>query len=80
MKKSNLIPLILVVSTFLILPIAFFFFNSKNGGNVQGAKTEANKKGIILKITYGGVTYNVVLVPLTNVNGELLEVATFSDL
>ena len=59
MKKSNLIPLILVVSTFLILPIAFFFFNSKNGGNVQGAKTEANKKGIILKITSNDGTWDM---------------------
>jgi hypothetical protein len=51
MKKSNLIPLVLVVSTFLILPVAFFFLNSKNSGNVQGVKTQASKKGIILKIT-----------------------------
>jgi len=168
MKKSNLIPLVLVVSTFLILPIAFFFLNTKNGGNVQGAKTQANKKGIILKIssgngtwdmmkyfcktkdecltslfsgkiidttsggivedsnvtvdyssdwtnyefikvfvkpgwgsstrtfkvtsagvipnvtiekvTYGGINYNVILVPLNSVNGELLEAASFSDL
>ena len=168
MKKSNLIPLVLVVSTFLMLPIVFFFLNSKNGGNVQGTKTQANKKGIVLKITsnygtwdmtkyfcktkdecltslfsgkiidttsggvvegshvtvdyspewtnyefikvfvksgwgsstrtfkvsamgavpdvtvekvtYGGVSYNVVLIPLSSVNGVLLEVASFSDL
>jgi len=169
MKKSNLIPLVLVISTFLILPIAFFFLNSKNlNGNVQGLKTQANKKGILLKITsnygtwdmtkyfcktkddcltslfsgkiidttsggvvensfvtveyspewnnyefikvfvkqgwgtstrtfkaedasvipgvtiekftYGGTNYNVVLIPLTSVTGELLEAASFSDL
>lgn len=51
MRKSSLIPLALIISVFLILPIAFWFINSKNSNeNVQGVKTRSDVKGVIVKV------------------------------
>jgi len=52
MKKSSLLPIAFIVSTFLVLPIAFWFLNSKNtDGVVGGAKTKSDSKGIIVKVS-----------------------------
>ena len=52
MRKSSLLPIALIISVFLVLPVAFFLLNSKNtDGVVRGAKTKSDSKGIIVKVS-----------------------------
>lgn len=52
MRKSSFLPLALILCVFLILPVAFWFFNSKiDEGTVQGAKVKSDSKGVIIKVS-----------------------------
>ncbi|NMB91801.1 hypothetical protein GYA37_03050 [candidate division WWE3 bacterium] len=52
MRKSSFLPLALIVCTFLMLPVAFWFFNSKtNEGIVRGVETKSNLNGVVVKIS-----------------------------
>lgn len=52
MRKSSFLPLALILCVFLILPVAFWFFNSNvDKGDVQGAKVKSDSKGVIIKVS-----------------------------
>jgi hypothetical protein len=52
MRKTSFLPLALILLVFLILPVAFWFFNSKvDKGTVQGAKVKSDSKGVIIKVS-----------------------------
>ncbi len=60
MKKTSLLPLVIIVATFLIIPIAFWFYSSKDSeGNIQGAKTKSDTPGIIVKIKSNNGTWDL---------------------
>lgn len=51
MRKSSLIPLVVIVSLFVIVPAAFWVINSKSSNeNVQGATIKSDVKGVLVKI------------------------------
>lgn len=52
MRKSSFLPLALILFVFLILPVAFWFFNSKvDEGTVRGAKIKSDSQGIVIKVS-----------------------------
>ncbi len=56
MKKSSLVPLIVIVATFLVIPIVFWALTfKKTDENIQGARTKIGAAGVLVKInsTYG---------------------------
>ncbi|MFZ2664398.1 MAG: hypothetical protein WAX66_03480, partial [Patescibacteria group bacterium] len=60
MRKSSFLPLALIISIFLVLPVAFWFFNSKvDEGIVRGAKTKSDSKGVIVKVSSGYGTWEM---------------------
>ncbi len=60
MKKTSLLPLVIIVATFLIIPIAFWFLTSKNSdGNIQGAKTKGDSAGVIVNIKSSQGTWDL---------------------
>jgi hypothetical protein len=51
MKKGSLIPLVFIVSLFLIVPAAFWVLTSKTSNeNVRGVSIKSDKKGILVRI------------------------------
>jgi hypothetical protein len=51
MKKGSLIPLVFIVSLFLIVPAAFWLLTSKTSNeNVQGVSTKSGAKGVLVRI------------------------------
>ena len=51
MKKSSLIPLVFIVSLFLIIPAAFWVLTSNpSNENVQGVSVKSNVKGILVRV------------------------------
>lgn len=60
MKKTSLLPLVIVIATFLIIPIAFWFLTSKNtDGNIQGAKTKSGSAGVVIDIKSSQGTWDL---------------------
>jgi hypothetical protein len=52
MRKTSFLPLALILCVFLILPVAFWFFNTKvDKGTVQGAKVKSDSRGVIIKVS-----------------------------
>jgi len=51
MKKSSFIPLVFIVSLFLIVPVSFWMLTSKpSNDNVRGATIKSDVKGILVKV------------------------------
>jgi len=52
MRKTSFLPLALIICVFLILPVAFWFFNTRvDKGSVRGAKIKSDSKGVIVKVS-----------------------------
>lgn len=51
MKKSSLIPLVFIISLFLIVPATFWVLTSKTSNeNVQGVSIKSDTKGVLVRV------------------------------
>ncbi|MFC1700358.1 hypothetical protein ACFLZ4_01785 [Patescibacteria group bacterium] len=53
MKKGSLLPVVLIVIVFIILPVSFWYFSNSSNSNIHGAKT-LDLVGVIVEIDSDG--------------------------
>ena len=82
MKKSSSLPLVIIVLTFLVIPVAFWFFTFREqNDDIRGVGTRGGASGVIVRVNsnYGTWDMSKYLCPTREecseslVSGKILE-------